>query len=100
MPDDTEPTRRPAEACSRVRLMLAVAARTVVRDASGLPPDLASVDVLARAQLEAVRSGRRAVLRGASDELVDLLRFAGLVDVLRVETVVSPALRPASEGHP
>ncbi|MFS0700634.1 hypothetical protein AB6N24_11750 [Cellulomonas sp. 179-A 4D5 NHS] len=78
--------------------MLAVAARTVVRDASGLPPDLASVDALARAHLDALRSGRCEVLRGASDDLVELLRFAGLVDVLRVETVVSPIRRPAGEG--
>jgi len=100
MPDETLPTRHPAAACSRVRLMLAVAARTVVRDASGLPADLASVDALARAHLDELRARRSAVLRGASDELVELLRFAGLVDVLRVETVVSPIRRPVGDGSP
>ncbi|WP_258723314.1 hypothetical protein [Cellulomonas sp. NS3] len=50
--------------------------------------------------LEALRSGRRTVLRGASDDLVELLRFAGLVDVLRVETVVSPIRRPAGDAAP
>ncbi|MBB2921752.1 hypothetical protein [Cellulomonas cellasea] len=99
MPDETAPTRREPAACSRVRLMLAVAARTAVRDASGLPPDLASVDALARAQLDALRAGRSTVLCGASDELVELLRFAGLVDVLRVETVVAPIRRPAGRGN-
>lgn len=103
MPDETDLVRRTAPPpggrvpCSRVRLMLAAAARATVCDVSGRLPDLATLDVLARAQLEACRTGRPAVLRGASEELVELLRFAGLVDVLRVEAVVAPIRRPGAD---
>ena len=46
---------------------------------------LATVAVLARLQLAAKRSGRELRLVGASDELLDLIEFTGLADVLRVE---------------
>lgn len=98
MPDETDPPRAVAPPCTRVRLILAAASRTLVCDVTAVPPDLASLDALARAQLDALRCGRSAVLRGASDELVDLLRLAGLVDVLRVETVVAPIRRPPGRG--
>jgi hypothetical protein len=54
-------------------------------DASGLPPDAASVDRLARLQLEARRNGDELRVRRASAELLELLAFAGLADVLGVE---------------
>jgi ABC-type transporter Mla MlaB component len=51
-------------------------------DVRGLRPDAVTVDALARLQLAARRSGRRVRLRNASAELLELVRFMGLRDVL------------------
>jgi len=48
-------------------------------------PDLALVDALARLALVARRGGGRVVLRGAPDELRDLVVLAGLAGVLGLE---------------
>jgi hypothetical protein len=48
----------------------------------GLTADAATVDALARLQLQAGRHGCRLLLRGASAELVELISFMGLADVL------------------
>lgn len=45
-------------------------------------PDAMAVDVLARLQLAARRLGGEIRLRGASDDLRDLLALTGLCDVL------------------
>jgi hypothetical protein len=58
---------------------------TIVCDVGALAPDAPAVDVLARLQLEAKRLGHEIRLRNASNELRELLIFAGLRDVLRVE---------------
>ena len=50
-----------------------------------LRADAVTIDVLARLQLAAKRTGLELQLRGASTELQDLLAFMGLRDVLRVE---------------
>ena len=47
-----------------------------------LEPDLVTLDWLARVALQARRSGRRVALRGANDELRQLIEFSGLADVL------------------
>ena len=52
-------------------------------DVSEIEPDAVSVDALARVQLAALRHGCRARLRGASSELLELLAFMGLGDVLQ-----------------
>ena len=44
--------------------------------------DAGSVDALARLQLHAGRHGFRLLLRGASAELLELISFMGLADVL------------------
>ena len=44
-----------------------------------------SVDALGRLQLGARRQGQEIRLRDASSELLELIAFAGLRDVLRVE---------------
>lgn len=55
----------------------------VVLDVDDLvDPDCATVDALARLQLEAGRLGRRIVLRGASPALRELIGLAGLGSVL------------------
>ena len=59
--------------------------RRIVCDAAELAPDCATVDLLARLQLEARRRGGELWLRHPSAELVELIAFAGLADVLPVE---------------
>ena len=56
--------------------------RIVIRDVHGLEPDAASVDTRARLQLRAKRRGYRILLRHASRELLSLVSFMGLKDVL------------------
>ncbi len=51
-------------------------------DFSKVDPDAVSADALARLQLAARRRGAQARLRGASNELLDLLAFMGLLEVL------------------
>ena len=58
---------------------------TIVCDVGALVPDVLTVDTLARLQLTARRAGHEIRLRHASGELRELLAFAGLRDVLRVE---------------
>ena len=71
---------------------------TVVCDVGGLAPDLAAVDVLARLQLTARRLGVELCLRHASCELLELIAFAGLRDVLRVEPGRQPEEREQRLG--
>ena len=65
--------------------MAAAAPTTIVLDVSAFSPDVATVDALARLQLAARRVGRGLQLRNASRELVELIIFCGLSEVLRVE---------------
>jgi ABC-type transporter Mla MlaB component len=51
-------------------------------DVGGVEPDAVTADALARLQLAARRRGCQARLRGASGELLELLAFMGLRDVL------------------
>ncbi len=56
-----------------------------VCDLSGARPTAATVDSLARLALLLRREGSRLVLRQASPELVELIAFMGLKEVLGVE---------------
>jgi hypothetical protein len=58
----------------------------IVVDASLLAPSGLTIERLARRELGARRVGRRILLRGASDDLARLICFAGLGDVLRIES--------------
>jgi ABC-type transporter Mla MlaB component len=60
-------------------------ARVALCDVSGVDPDAVTVDALARLQVAARRRGCRVHLQNASDELVELVEFMGLDDVL-IET--------------
>jgi ABC-type transporter Mla MlaB component len=51
-------------------------------DVSGIAVDAVTIDALARLQLAARRYGCQVRLRGASDELRELVAFMGLQDVL------------------
>jgi len=69
--------------CTRVcRLLEANPAPVAFCDVRGVDPDAVMVDALARLQLAARRHGCRVRLRGASDELRELVAFMGLGDVL------------------
>ena len=69
--------------CERVCALLREAgAEVVVCDVAGVEPDLVTVDALARLQLAARRNGCQVRLHHASDELLDLVAFMGLGDVL------------------
>ena len=69
--------------CTRVCALLERSGPTVaVCDVSGVHPDAVTVDALARLQLAARRHGCQVRLRHASDELLDLVAFMGLRDVL------------------
>jgi ABC-type transporter Mla MlaB component len=57
----------------------------VVCDVRGAEADAATVDALARLQLAAKRVGRRVRLRNASADLLELVAFMGLADVLPEE---------------
>ena len=69
--------------CERVCDLLATAAPEVARcDVGGVEPDAVIVDALARLQLAARRYGCQVRLLNASRELLDLIAFMGLQDVL------------------
>ena len=62
---------------------------TLALDVRGAAPDAVTVGVLARLQLGARRCGWRIALQGAAPELLDLLAFMGLADVLPEDREVS-----------
>ncbi len=69
--------------CARVCALLEESGTDVALcDVSGVDPDAVTVDALARLQLAARRHGCRVRLRNASDELLELLAFMALRDVL------------------
>jgi ABC-type transporter Mla MlaB component len=69
--------------CERVCALLEEScAGVALCDASGVEPDAVTVDALARLQLAARRHGCQVRLRNASDELLELVSFMGLRDVL------------------
>jgi hypothetical protein len=60
-------------------------ASTIVCDVGAVAPEAAAVDALARLQLNARRLGLEIRLLHASSALQELIAFAGLDGVLRVE---------------
>ena len=69
--------------CDRVCALLREGRPTVAYcDVQGVEPDAVCVDALARLQLAARRQGCEVRLRNASDELLRLVSFMGLADVL------------------
>jgi hypothetical protein len=62
---------------------------TLALDLRGTAPDAVTIDVLARLQLGARRCGFRIALQLAGPELLDLLAFMGLADVLPEDGGVS-----------
>ncbi len=69
--------------CERVcRLLARSGAAVAVCDVRGVEPDAVTVDALARLQLAAGRYRCQVRLRHASSELLELVAFMGLEDVL------------------
>jgi ABC-type transporter Mla MlaB component len=70
--------------CDRVcRLFRENTDTEILCDVRGVEPDAVTVDALARLQLAAHRHGRRVRLQNASCELLELVDFMALQDVLR-----------------
>jgi ABC-type transporter Mla MlaB component len=70
--------------CERVCALLADAGEVVVCDVCGVEPDAVAVEALAQLQLAARRRGCQVQLRAASSELLGLIAFLGLRDVVPV----------------
>ncbi|MFN2470361.1 MAG: STAS domain-containing protein [Gaiellaceae bacterium] len=69
--------------CERVCTLLdSFGAGVALCDVTGVEVDAVTVDALARLQLAARRHGCQVRLRGASSELLELVAFMGLRDVL------------------
>ncbi len=69
--------------CGRVCAVLSQShAKLALCDVTGVESDAVTVDALARLQLAAGRHGCQVRLRNASDELLELVDFMGLRDVL------------------
>jgi ABC-type transporter Mla MlaB component len=70
--------------CERVCALLETSSADVALcDVSGVDPDGVTIDALARLQVAARRHGCQVRLRKASRELLELVGFMGLRDVLR-----------------
>lgn len=83
--------------CDRVCALLTESgARVVLCEVPGVVPDAVTVDALARLQLAARRNGCQVRLRHASAELVELVEFMGLHDVLPDEPRPPSCDRPSS----
>jgi anti-anti-sigma regulatory factor len=57
----------------------------LVCDLSGVQPSAATIEALARLAVALRRQGSRLCLSHASPELIELIEFMGLAEVLRVE---------------
>ena len=69
--------------CERICALLEKSGADIaVCDARSVDPDAVTIDALARLQLAARRHGCHVRLRNASPELLELLDFMGLTDVL------------------
>ena len=69
--------------CDRVCTLLEVSGAAVAHcDVASVAADAVTVDALARLQLAARRHRCQVRLRGASQELLELVAFMGLCDVL------------------
>jgi ABC-type transporter Mla MlaB component len=72
--------------CERVcELLESSGAGLALCDVSGVEPDAVTIEALARLQLAARRHGCQVRLRHASRELLELLAFMGLRDVLPLD---------------
>lgn len=78
-------------------VMSKCAADIVVCDVHALPPNARALEALARLQLTARRAKRRIRLERPRPELLQLLDFAGLADVIPYELPVGQRQRHAEQ---
>ena len=78
--------------------MAAVPGSTIVCDVGALGAEIGAVDALARLHLTARRLGVELRFRNARRELAELVVFAGLGEVLRVEVERQPEEREERGG--
>ncbi len=72
--------------CARICTLLTEhEPETAICDVSGVEPDAVTVEALSRLQLGATHFGCKIYLRNASPELLELVAFMGLADVLGIE---------------
>jgi ABC-type transporter Mla MlaB component len=90
---------------AQLRALLDAGTGEVVCDVAGvLEPDLVAMDALARMQRTARLRGRGIRLRDARPDLLELLRFCGLWDVVpaaagsRLEAIGQPEQREQGRG--
>jgi ABC-type transporter Mla MlaB component len=87
--------------CEEVDALLErTGAEVALCDVSAVEPDVVCVDALARLQLAARRRGCQARLRGASNELLELLDFIGMRDVLRIDLGLEPQRQAEERENP
>jgi len=73
----------PAAPYTRISLLLGTSGATLALcDVSGVRADAITLDALARVRLAARRHGCRLRLRGASNDLVELLTYTGFDEVV------------------
>jgi ABC-type transporter Mla MlaB component len=85
--------------CERVCALLKQSGADVALcDVTGVEPDAVTVDALARLQLAARRHGCQVRLCHASAELLDLLSFMGLRDVLPDDAALL-SVKPGGEAE-
>ena len=72
---------------ARLARLLDTGMHALVCDLSGVQPSAATIDALARLAVALRRQGSRLLVRHASPEVVELIEFMGLSEVLRVETI-------------
>jgi ABC-type transporter Mla MlaB component len=69
--------------CARICVLLSgIDTTEVACEVGSVPADAVTVEALARLQLAAQRNGCKIRLRNASPELLDLVDFMGMTDVL------------------
>ena len=77
---------RVGDICTRAAALLATEPQELICDVRHVEdPDAATIDALAHVQLLAQRAGQEMWIRGACDQLRELIAFMGLASVLRVE---------------
>jgi ABC-type transporter Mla MlaB component len=80
-----------ARLCEEIGALLeSTGAEVALCEVTDVRPDGVSVDALARLQLAARRRGCETRLRNASSELLELLTFIGLGNVLRTDLGLEP----------
>jgi hypothetical protein len=75
-------------------VLTAAAGAELSCDVASVPSDAVTIEALALLQLAARRQNCRILLRNASADLVGLVAFLGLGDVLTEETAPRPQLSP------